>query len=104
MPDKEFNCARCGKCCRSYFIPVSEEDILRWSIQFRSDILERISPHDMAFQPVKTENGMQCPFLKELPYGKTCICCIHNTKPNACRTFPLSIKQAKEVNCPGLGG
>ena len=90
MPVKEFNCVNCGKCCRPYYIPVSGEDIWRWSTQFRTDSLEKISLEDIAFHPVIAENNMQCPFLKKSPLSKTCVCSIHGTKPDACRAFPMS--------------
>ena len=101
MPKETFHCVRCGKCCQSFFIPVSREDVFRWSIQFRSDILDKITAEDMAFQPVMTESGMQCPFLEISGNDAVSRCGIHSTKPHACRTFPVSVRQAQAIDCPG---
>lgn len=91
----QFKCKRCGKCC-ALVIPVTEQDIIRWAIQSREDILRHVSPRDHLLR----QEDERCPFLTQSPQG-TCTCRIYRIRPSACARFPLSKEQAKRIGCSG---
>jgi Fe-S-cluster containining protein len=99
----EIKCQRCGACCRGY-IPVTEDDLLRWAGQGRDDILWRVWPEEMIIGPTPRDEAMTCPFLVPLPVEGIALCSIHSTKPDACAAFPSSVEQAARANCPGFLG
>ena len=98
-----FKCIRCGACCRS-FIPVTRQDVMRWAVQGRDDILEHISTREMFVQPVSRDEFARCPFLREKLHLDvyTYTCSIHDTKPAACAEFPTSLEQIERMGCPGI--
>ncbi len=91
----KFQCKRCGKCC-GLVIPVTEQDVLRWAVQYREDILRYVSPRDHLL----CKEDDQCPFLRQSLQG-TYICAIYRTRPAACARFPLSEEQANRIGCSG---
>jgi Fe-S-cluster containining protein len=98
---KGFHCTQCGACCRSY-IPVTRQDLLRWAVEGRDDILAHVSTRERFIHPVPGDIAARCPFLRELPHRNVCLCDIHDTKPEACRDFPKSVEQAERMGCPGI--
>ncbi len=92
----KFKCKRCGKCC-ALAIPVTEQDLLRWAIARRDDLLDYVSPRDRF---IRQEDG-RCPFLALSPRGLA-TCRIYRIRPEACARFPLSTEQAKRMGCAGL--
>ena len=98
-------------CCTGHTILLTEEDVHRWFLEEREDILEWVHPfelrgeivgYDFPIDPVTGDDYEEgCPFLKKLPDQEVYICEIHNTKPEICATFPPNRKQAEELGCPG---
>jgi len=86
-------CSRCedpGRCCHKY-MPIGYSDFRRWEAEKRWDILREIR---LVTVPGKTpfftfgkllESGVPCPFLDERN-----LCRIHDTKPLACKNYPLT--------------
>jgi len=95
-----FQCLRCGVCCNDEK-GVYKEDIERWIMDLRFDILEHIDCFDKGWcvnhinlepcedcdsaikEIVSIYNG-KCPFVRKVrnkPYYK---CRIHDTKPEEC--------------------
>ena len=111
MRSDGFKCKQCGMCCKGHTILLTEEDVYRWFVEEREDILEWVYPlefrdeivgYDFPIDPVTGDDYEDgSPFLKELPDQNVYICEIHNTKPEICATFPLDKKQAEERGCPG---
>jgi Fe-S-cluster containining protein len=97
---KSFKCRQCGWCCRNVVINVSHSDIQRWLRGRRKDILDEVSFIDnypkqgtggfyirtTAFNPKQP-----CPF--HCDEG----CSIYETRPIACRDYPLASVSA---GCP----
>ena len=108
----EFQCQLCGKCCLEYAynLQVTEEDMCRWEEEGRRDILQWVSrigvgeylALDFPIHPETGDEVDRCPFLRKLPRKDVYICRIHDTKPDACRRFPLSREKAERIGCPGL--
>ncbi len=96
-----FQCKQCGKCCRVY-VQVTEEDTLRWAVEFRDDILQWVSTHDWFIEPVAWGGSMRCPFLRKLSNESIYICRIYDTRPEACAKFPISRRQVECIGCPGV--
>lgn len=85
-------CARCGKCCLTDFIAyVTEEDMLRWTQQGRSDILDTIGRERavwMGDHLVSSDSGASlhaCPFL--VWQNGLHSCTIYETRPAVCRAY-----------------
>ncbi len=109
MSTGEFQCHRCGKCCKeSWEIPVDfHRDVLRWIEERRFDILKRVvlSPR-FVLNPERYGNNphwiidcghvlfgditFKCPFLDEVRNSEPAGCAIHETRPYACRLFPYN--------------
>jgi Fe-S-cluster containining protein len=96
-----FACQQCGACCRGY-VPVSEEDLLRWAATYRDDILRHVSAREAFIRPLMEDGEPRCPFLRRLPRGDAYACRIHDTKPEACARFPETREDAARVGCPGV--
>ena len=77
-------CAAChpDRCCTRY-LWVSDEDMERWNIEGRQDILSHIRPRVVEGKQIYevVSPGRSCFFLKD---GW---CSIHETKPIVCRIF-----------------
>jgi Fe-S-cluster containining protein len=97
----DLKCVRCGACCRGY-VPVTEDDLSRWILESRTDILHHVLPHEMIIGPLPRDEDARCPFLVSLPDLGITLCSIYKTRPEACASFPSSIEQAARVGCQGL--
>jgi Fe-S-cluster containining protein len=114
MPPKDFECKQCGNCCLNLTDAictcVSEEDVQRWHAGEREDILEWVVPiglghlcvHDIWISPRTGDSVSRCPWLRKVRGKDTYICRIQDTKPEHCRTYPLSRKHAEETGCRGF--
>jgi len=85
-------CRRCGTCCQIHFsVYALEEDIARWKVEGREDILRLLDDEEVAWagdQLVSTITGESlspCPFLQG--DGIRFSCAIHPTRPRICREF-----------------
>jgi Fe-S-cluster containining protein len=107
-----FDCQRCGKCCLVHVnrIRVVEQDVCRWKIEGREDILAWVCPVDYGIQidyrfpvhPATGEDVSRCPFLESLPGEGMYACRIYDARPDACRRFPHSRQEAEAIDCPGI--
>lgn len=94
---ENFECLRCGRCCRrtrwitNIDTRLVWEDIERWGEEGRTDILRHVYVFDgIGGDIFDTENYRRfskCPFL--MKEGKVFSCSIHETKPFVCRIFPF---------------
>jgi|WetSurMetagenome_2_1015567.scaffolds.fasta_scaffold644201_2 Fe-S-cluster containining protein len=123
-------CQQCGKCCSKCAgtITASPEDIQRWILDGRFDILKHfkymginkyvwcdelwaeyflatsdVIQHDITsvgelLTPSHNEYGV-CPFRRKLKDGKY-KCAIHDTKPELCRDF-TPWKPGWAIDCNG---
>ena len=133
MPIYEFECKKCGACCRedSLLVTVTGRDIVRIATGLALDSSEVIRaldfylssglefPHGLRDYPtVNTEKGPAYVALKKLENGdcvflKDNLCMIHMIRPAACMSFPFVFSNnddstfwglsAMKQICPGLG-
>jgi len=92
-----FECLRCGKCCkRTKWVTNIElrlvwKDIERWRKEGRDDILNYVYAYEGLggdfFDKENLKRFSTCPFLKK--ERKTYFCSIHETKPRGCKLFPF---------------
>ena len=111
MRSDGFQCKQCGTCCREHTIYLSEDDVFRWTLEAREDILEWVDPIELGDDvveydfPIDPDTGDEyeegCPFLKRLPGTDLHGCTIHDTKPEICANFPLNKGHATKLGCPG---
>ena len=91
-------CQRSGRCCQMLVsegaLDITDEDIQRWEVQGRDDILQWVSvmtaPNgEVVFAdfPVHPDGKEveRCPFLAK--EGTHFVCSIHETKPTVCAEF-----------------
>ncbi len=93
----DFECLRCGRCCKNtkwitnIELRLVWEDIKRWRKEGRDDILQYVYVYEGLggdfFDKKTFKRFSKCPFFKK--EGKTYSCAIHETKPRGCRLFPL---------------
>jgi len=112
-----FECQRCGKCCRRFSrsLEATEEDLIRWKKEKRNDILayilvcvvrnkevdwirgdewkekDAVIVADLWFDPNTEAELIVCPFLKKEKDNRF-VCLIHDTKPGECKVFPFDSK------------
>jgi len=106
---EKFNCKQCGHCCMNlsdaYCNFLLDEDIIRWELEDRYDILQFVNQrsffNDIWINPETGEELGRCPWLKNLP-NKKYICRIHHTKPTHCRNYPHSKRHALTTGCKGF--
>ena len=104
-----FNCKQCGHCCMNlsdaYCNSVLDEDVDRWELEGRHDILKFVDQssfcNDIWINQETGEELGRCPWLKKLP-DKKYICRIHHTKPAHCRNYPHSKRHALTTGCKGF--
>ena len=92
-----FECLRCGKCCKgtkwitNIELRLVWEDIERWRKQGRDDILKYVYVYEGLggdiFDKKTFKRFSKCPFLKK--EGRIYSCSIHETKPLGCKLFPF---------------
>jgi len=107
---ENFNCKQCGHCCinlsDAYCNFVLDEDINRWKLEDRYDILKFVDQssffNDIWINQETGEELSRCPWLKRLPNNDKYICRIHNTKPTHCRNYPHSKRHALTTGCKGF--
>jgi Fe-S-cluster containining protein len=101
----------------AYRILITDEDIERWRVEKREDILAWIGSrkagdgpdgghtyiHIFPIHPLvpRLIEG-RCPFLGKSPQDDTYVCKIHDTKPLDCRVFPNVKWAAERIGCPGF--
>lgn len=119
-----FQCLRCGKCCKHYMpVKVHSSEIRKWTNRFRRDILEHVwcfrkrgyctervsedscvdCEHSVRYIESKSvDKG--CPFLRRVggkPYYE---CCIHDLAPETClgylcqKSLPVAHLKWKDVD------
>lgn len=88
-PNPDFECVRCGACCRNY--PVTEEEKTRLYSLANEEQKVKLDK-----QLKLQKNGYWlvlswCPFLDKGDYdnGILASCTIHTQRPQACRDFPF---------------
>ncbi|HAD05473.1 MAG TPA: hypothetical protein DCF93_12935 [Desulfuromonas sp.] len=114
MPQRHFNCRRCGHCCLNlvdaYRGCVSDADLARWRAAGRDDLLARVETlqlgpgnvlHLAWLDPDTGEEVERCPWLRELPDGAGYGCGIEAIKPDHCRAYPEDAGHATATGCPG---
>jgi Fe-S-cluster containining protein len=111
---QKFNCHGCGHCCLmlidAYNGCVSDDDLLRWKLQGRDDILAWVETLDLGpgnqlhtawVNPETGEDVERCPWLLDMLNGKGYLCGIEPIKPDHCRAYPEHQKHAESTNCQG---
>ena len=106
---EKFSCKQCGHCCLNlsdaYCNSVLDEDVDRWKLENRYDILKFVDQssflNDIWIDQETGEELGRCPWLKRLPNSKY-ICRIHHTKPAHCRNYPHSKRHALTTGCKGF--
>jgi len=106
---EKFSCKQCGHCCLNlsdaYCNSVLDEDVNRWKLEDRYDILKFVAQssffNDIWIDQETGEELGRCPWLKRLPNNKY-ICRIHHTKPTHCRNYPHSKRHALTTGCKGF--
>lgn len=108
----EFICQQCGNCCRWMgFDHITVEDRERWIKEGRDDILKYVG------NKCKDEEGNDAytftayPIIENIRDAykrRPCVfltkdkrkykCCINDTKPTICKTFPTSMDVAHYCN------
>jgi len=107
---EKFHCKQCGHCCinlsGAYCNSVLDEDVNRWELEDRYDILKFVDQssffNDIWIDQETGEELDRCPWLKRLPNTDTYICRIHHTKPTHCRNYPFSKRHALTTGCKGF--
>ena len=114
MPQRRFNCRRCGHCCRNlvdaYRGCVGDADLARWRRAGRNDILSWVQTLDLGrgnllhltwIDPATGEEVEACPWLAATPENPGGHCLIHADRPDYCRKFPEHARHAAGTGCPG---
>ena len=103
-------CTGCGKCCidSSYMLnlPATLSDIRRWKKEGREDILEYVDFVGEGVYDLWVKDGksmLRCPFVRKNRGKPTYRCTIHDTRPAACRGYPLTAEQMVELGCEIVG-
>ena len=86
-------------------------DVQRWREQGRTDILKWAGTaadpsgqtvYRMWVSPGTCRVAEKCPFLIRVPHENRWKCGIQDTKPQICRSYPMSRKHALMTGCPGF--
>lgn len=89
----EVKCISCGKCCKFYpRVGITKEDIDRWKIEKRTDILEKLTGSRKVYLNLNEHSG-GCSFLVNNK------CSIHDTKPTNCSLWPSVYADYDQVKC-----
>lgn len=99
-------CTGCGKCCldESYMgsLPASVADVRRWKKEGRHDILQYVAHVHDGIYDLWVIDGIEllrCPFVRKNRGQQTYRCTIHETRPDACRNYPVTASQMLEIGC-----
>ena len=105
MNNKNFNCVRCGTCCKwPGYVRVSSDEIdaIAEFMQISShEFIEkytRLTSDRRGLSLIEHDNGL-CVFYRESPPE----CVINDVKPAQCRNFPLKWNfEGWEKECRGV--
>jgi len=84
-------CKRCAKCCLSIFAHASGEDMERWRLEGKEEILltlkraRAVWAGDIIVSQEDGEMLSKCPFLRD--EGEFYSCAIYEDRPKVCRNF-----------------
>lgn len=98
-----FECKICGNCCRDVIVIITYDDVKRWEIERRWDILSEvrllIDPVQKIELPVffKSARDHVCPFLSDANR-----CNIYPTRPGICKDFPVTGRADKILECKAM--
>jgi len=82
------DCMLCGACCFDNKVVLDEQDIARWQIAKRADLLKRTSRREgLRLLPLARTENRPCIYLEDLK------CTIYEHRPNMCRDFPAGTEQ-----------
>jgi Fe-S-cluster containining protein len=98
------SCTDCGACCRDVgdgTALVSDEDLVRWKRDKRSDILDRLVPGHFSQLGLPTHANGTCIYLGQpgLPHH----CQIYETRGESCRALEPGSPQCLTFRKLGLG-
>lgn len=94
---EELDCLRCGACCRQASdgrILVSEQDLLRWKRQGRTDILGQIAPGHFGLRAFASTRQGACVHLGTVDSAHACR--IYEDRGTTCRDFERGCDQCHE--------
>lgn len=107
-----FECRRCGRCCLKFGeeLPATEQDIDRWVDAGRDDILAYVQTmsfgddtiYELWFSPQTGRQVLRCPWLRKMRGKDRYERRIYDVRPDVCRQYPVSKRQAAEDGCPGI--
>ncbi len=111
-----FRCDRCGICCRTHRVPVTDADVTRLREALSPELppdrfLEWLAPDevDMDGEPetfVECREGRRLLVLRHRheAEGSTCVffddrkgCTVHPHRPTSCRTYPYEIDESESI-------
>ena len=87
-------------------LPATESDIRRWRKEGRGDILEYVGFMGGGVYDLWIKDGEdlpRCPFLRKDRGKPSYHCTIHETRPDACRGYPVTARQMLELGCEIVG-
>lgn len=100
-------CTRCGKCCleEKYMLSLcaTDVDVKRWKREGRKDILQYVYTsgpglHDLWVNQ-EGEALSRCPFVRKDRGKPTYHCTIYETRPEACREYPVDVERMVDIGC-----
>lgn len=96
LTKENFECKRCGKCCRKYTVKLSNKDIRRIKkAGFRKEYFAEIDNFDRKYGNYALRRiNNKCIFLTER-HNKA-YCQIYNNRPEICKDYPFIEK--KEID------
>lgn len=87
-------------------LPATKSDIRRWRKEGREDILEYVDFVGEGVYVLWVKEGVEssrCPFVRKDRGKPTYHCTIHETRPEACRGYPLTAGQMVKLGCEIVG-
>lgn len=81
---ENFNCVRCGNCCKEFYPIFTEEDVI-----CASSFLN-ISVEEFKDRYTTVADDGSCNVINEIPcvFLKNDLCLIHSVKPEVCKKYP----------------
>lgn len=99
-------CTRCGKCCLNEHymmtLTATARDVARWQREGRDDILRYVAKVRPGLYDLWVDDGVElsrCPFLRKDRGAATYHCRIYETRPEACRGYPVDYAQMVNDEC-----